>query len=278
VRFFGVVVLWCNLGVVLVRRCGVKVLVRVLVLLFLVGGCSAPPGPGRGRGVILLVDWRQGLMPMAALYDPPDFVLYGDGRAVVREERDSGVMKLVEYRLTPGRVSALFDEAVDAGLFSNQDYSLDVQVADGGSLVVMLRTVEREHLVKVGLPNPEEFGVRGDVAAFAESLQPSRWEDGDFSRPPTPYRPGRVAVTYDVVTTGAGEGGVPRVWPLTETESIQPRCVVLTGAAAAQAQVVGETVSQATLWRHGSTEFHAWVRPLLPDEADCRATEMRYLE
>lgn len=205
---------------------------------------------------------------------PPDFVLYGNGRAIVREERDSGVMKLVEYHLTPERVQALFDQADDAGLFDDEDYSTDARVADGGSLVLMLRTSEREHLAKVFLPNSEDPGARGEAAAFAESLVPARWAAGDFSRPPAPYRPDRVAVTYNIATENGND--TPRPWPLTETEPVQQRCVVLTGEAATQAQVTGETTTQVTLWRHGDTEFRAWIRPLLPDEADCRATRLRY--
>lgn len=242
----------------------------------LAAGCSTPPAPGRGDDVVLLADRQPGLMLPAEGYDPPHFVLYGDGRAIAREERDSGVMKLVEYHLTPERVQALFDEATEARLFTGEDYSLDAQVSDAGSLVIMLRTTEGEHLVKVGLPNPDDVGARGDAAAFAESLRPSEWESGDFSSPPTPYRPDRVALTYEVGTYRAGDDEVPRAWPLPETAPVQPRCVVLTGAAAERAQELGETVPRTTLWQHGETEFRAWVRPLLPDEADCRATERRY--
>ena len=251
-----------------------KVLWGFGALLLVVAGCAAPPEPGRGDGDILLADRRHGLLSSYEAYAPPDFVLYGDGRAVVREEPDSGVLKLVEYHLTPARVSALFSEAADAELFDGADYSSDAQVADGGSLVIMLRTEEREHLVKVGVPNPDDAGARGEAAAFAESLQPSRWAAGDFAEPPAPYRPGRVAVTYSVVYT---ESEVSRTWPVPETEPIQSRCVVLTGAAATQAQELGETVGRE-LWQHGGTAFYVWIRPLLPDETDCEATEMRYYE
>jgi hypothetical protein len=248
-------------------------------LLFLVVGCSAPaPEPGRGDGVILLADRRPGLAMMAEMYDPPDFILYGNGRAVAREERDSGVLKLVEYRLTPQRIRALFSEAADAELFDDEDYSLDAQVPDAASLVIMLRTAEREHLAKVVLPSPEDHGARGKAAVFAESLRPSRWAAGDFNRPPAPYQAGRVAVNYEIATDTTSGNDVPRAWPLPEAEPIEPRCVVLTGAAAARAQELGETVPRTTLWQHGSATFHAWVRPLLPDEADCRASERRYLE
>jgi hypothetical protein len=216
------------------------------------------------------------MLPMAAMYDPPDFVLYGNGRAVSREEQESGVMKLVEYRLTPERVSALFEEAAEAGLFDGADHSLDRQVPDGGSLVIMLRTEEREHVVKVPLPNPEDVGPRGEAATFAESLRPSEWAAEDFESPPRPYRPDEVAVTYATAATPE-EPDEPRTWPLPETEPIQPRCVVLTGTAARQAQKLGETSPQTTLWHHGETDFHAWIRPLLPDETDCRSTELRYL-
>ncbi len=36
------------------------------------------------------------------------------------------------------------------------------------------------------------------------------------------------------------------------------------------------TAPTNVLWRHGDVTFHAWVRPLLPDEADCRAGERRH--
>lgn len=252
---------------------GMRVLWGFGALLLVAAGCAAPPEPGRGDGVILLADRRQGLLPSYEAYAPPDFVLYGDGRAVVREESDLGVLKLVEYRLTPERVSALFGEAADAELFDGEDYELDRQVPDAGNLVIMLRTEEREHLIEVGLPNPDDSGARGEAAEFAESLQPSRWAAGDFAEPPAPYRPGRVAVTYTVADT---ESAVSRTWPVPETEPIQSRCVVLTGAAATHAQDLGETVGQE-LWQHGGTAFYAWIRPLLPDETDCEATKRRYL-
>lgn len=246
------------------------------VLLLLAAGCAAAPAPepGSGDGVILLADRRQGLLPMYEAYAPPDFVLYGDGRAIVREEPGSGTLELVEYRLTPERVSALFGEAADAGLFDGADYSLDAQAADAGSLVIMLRTGEREHLVKVTLPNPDDSGARGEAARFADSLRPSRWAAGDFAEPPAPYRPARVAVTYTVADT---ESAVSRAWPVPEKEPIQPRCVVLTGAAATQAQELGETVGR-TLWQHGGAAFYAEIRPLLPDETDCESTELRYTD
>jgi hypothetical protein len=251
--------------------------VRILLgtLLLLVAGCATPPTPGPGDDAILLADWRQGMVPMAAMYDPPDFVLYGNGRAVVREEAE--LMKLVEYRLTPERVSTLFEQATEAGLLEGADYSLDHQVPDGGSLVIMLRTEEREHVVKIHVPNPEDVGPRGEAAAFAESLHPWEWTAEDFESPPKPYRPDKVAVTYATAAAPA-EPDEPRTWPLPESEPIQPRCVVLTGPAAKQAQKLGETSPQTTVWHQGETDFHAWIRPLLPDETDCHATELRYLD
>jgi hypothetical protein len=101
---------------------------------------------------------------------------------------------------------------------------------------------------------------------------------GDFSGPPAPYRPGRVAVNYQISTETTRGNLRPREWPLSEQEAIQTRCVVLTGAAATWAQELGESVPMSQLWQHDGVEFHAWVRPLLPDEADCRATEWRYLD
>ena len=81
-------------------------------------------------------------------------------------------------------------------------------------------------------------------------------------------------MTYTVADT---ESAVSRTWPLPETEPVRSRCVVLTGATATQAQELGETVGR-TLWQHGGVAFYAWIRPLLPDETDCEATETRYLE
>jgi hypothetical protein len=214
------------------------------------------------------------------MYDPPDFVLYGNGRAIVREKREAGAMKLVEYRLTAERVQALFEEAADAELFDDEDYSLDAQVSDGGSLVIMLRTEEREHVIKIHLPSPDDSGARGEAAEFAQSLEPSRWAAGDFSGRPAPYRPDRVAVSYQVsadMATTSGNGA-PRRWALPEPEPIRPHCVVLTGATATRAQEIGESNPLTTRWQHDGVTFQAWIRPLLPDEEDCRATELRYLE
>jgi hypothetical protein len=53
---------------------------------------------------------------------------------------------------------------------------------------------------------------------------------------------------------------------------------VITGAAAAQIPELGRTAPWTTLWQHDDTTFHAWIRPLLPDETDCHASKRRYLE
>jgi hypothetical protein len=85
-------------------------------------------------------------------------------------------------------------------------------------------------------------------------------------------------VTYMITTGPRNEDDVLRPWPLPETEPIQDRCVVITGAAVARAPELGRTAPWTVLWQHDDTTFHAWLRPLLPDEADCRASKRRYLE
>jgi hypothetical protein len=173
--------------------------VAAAAVLVLAAGCAVPE-PGRGDGAVLLADQRRGMGPASDLYDAPDFVLYTDGRAIVTEQSDGEVPRLVEYHLTRDRVVALFEEADDAGLFDDADYALDEQVPDAGSLVIVLRTAEREHVAKIVLPDPEDSGARGDAAAFAGSLRPADWAAGDFTEPSAPYRPGQVAVVYEVVT------------------------------------------------------------------------------
>ncbi|HEX6357065.1 hypothetical protein [Actinophytocola sp.] len=250
-------------------------------LILLVAGCAPAPVPGRGDGVVLLVDWRGGLVPSYEVIDPPDFVLYGNGQAIVREDRDTDVLRLVEYRLTPERVQTLFEEAEDAGLFDDEDYSFDEQVPDGGTLMIVLRTEEREHVVEIPVPGLADSGARDDATEFAKSLTPSNWAASDFSRRSSPYRPGRVAVTYQVrepTATPSKYDTVPRRWPLAEPEPIHDGCVVLTGETATRAQEIGESRSRSTLWQHDGVEFHAWIRPLLPDEADCDEIEQRYFE
>jgi hypothetical protein len=248
-------------------------------LLLLMTGCSAPaatPKPGGGDDVILLADWWPELPTMATqadIHTPPDFVLYGNGRAIVREEHDADGLTLVEYRLTPRRVERLFEEAAAAGLFDEVDYSRDRLVLDRDTQLIMLRTAARTYTVDSLVPGSEDHGPRGKAFAFAESLQPSRWPHDDFSAPPTPYRPGRVAVTYWTTTATADSNDAPRAWPLPTGEPIQSGCVVLTGAAATQAQELAETAPRKTLWQHGDATFQAWVEPLFPDEADCLATD-----
>lgn len=241
----------------------------LLVLLVLLAGCAAP---SPGTGVILLADWRPGLAMMVEMYDPPDFVLYNDGRAIAREERDSGVLKLVEYHLTSQQIQDLFNSAAFASLFIDADYSLDQQVPDGGGLLLMLRTAEREHLIDVHFPSPSDFGARGTAATFAETLRPSQWPSSAFTRPPAPYRPGRVALTVSPFKSTPSEPLQP--WPGPDPK---PGCAVITGAAAAQLEELGAVSRRTTVWQSGSSTFHAWVRPLLPDEPDCEATRRRYL-
>ena len=244
----------------------------VLAALVLAAGCAAAPEPGRGDAAVLLADQRRGMGPASDRYDAPDFVLYADGRAIVAEPGDDDLPRLVEYHLTRDRVRALFEEADDAGLFDDADYALDEEVPDAGSLVLVLRTAEREHVAKIVLPDPDDSGARGDAAAFAGSLRPADWAASDFTAPSAPYRPGRVAVVYE---TGSTTTETPRPWPLTGPDTIEPGCAVLTGAAATRAQELGETEQPGVLWRHGEVTFRVKVRPLLPDEADCPAAERR---
>jgi hypothetical protein len=243
-----------------------------MAVLLLVAGCAVPE-PGRGGAAVLLADERRGMGPGSDRYDAPDFVLYADGRAIVAEAGPDDVPRLVEYHLTRDRVLALFYEADDAGLFDDADYALDEQVPDAGSLVVVARTAEREHVAKIVLPDPEDGGARGDAAAFAATLRPSGWAAGDFTEPSAPYRPGRVAVFYEVDTTATA---TPRSWPLSGQDPIEPGCAVLTGADATRVQELGETEQPGVLWRHGEVTFRVKVRPLLPDEADCPAAERRF--
>lgn len=249
-----------------------RILTILGTLLSLVG-CSTPPEPAGGEGYVLLADKRGGALSPIEAVDPPDFVLYGGGRAIA-PERDSEALRLVEYHLTPERVRELFEEADDAELFDDEDYSLDEQVPDAGSLLIVVRTEEREHLANVVLPDPDDFGARGDAAEFGETLDPATWAAGDFTEPAAPYRADRVTVTYSLGVSSAVNAR-PREWPLPETEPIESRCVVLTGAAAAEAQRLGESAARTTVWRHGEVTFLAWVRPLLPDEDDCEASRVR---
>lgn len=237
----------------------------------LAAGCSAPPAPAAGDGLVLLAHRHPGMAMSPEMFDPPDFVLYGDGLAIARDTDDRGVVRLTEYHLTPQRVNALFADADDADLFDDEDYRLDEQIADGGVLVVELRTAGTTHVVQVPAPSSDDFGARGEAAEFAESLAPHTWPAGDFTEPPAPYRPATVAVTYSIDPT-LDTPASP--WPLPAPTA--DGCVLLTGPAATLAQETGETTGRMTAWRHGDTTFHAWVRPLLPDETDCADTTIRH--
>lgn len=125
-----------------------------------------------------------------------------------------------------------------------------------------------------GVAQPRRRGAHGAAARLAQSLQPSRRAADDFSQPPAPYRPGPVAVTFN--DSAVNRDQMAMAWPLSGVEPIRSGCVVLTGMAAEQAQALGEIVTRTGAAAARNANFHAWVRPLLPDETDCRATERHY--
>lgn len=217
--------------------------------------------------VLSVQEWQENPAPPTEEAALPEVSLYGDGRMIVATAQSGALQTAREYRLTPGKLRAVYRQAARAGLTRGCDFSGDV--LDGAGMVITVHTGRGPQKTTVKVPWGRRSGTSGKVVGFRRSLDPAHWPARDFSVPPRPYQVDRLAV----LPVAALEGPT-RPWPITEVNIQGTRlCTVLRGQRRQEADVLARRVSPATRWTRGGQAFCVVFRPLLPNEPDCSALE-----
>jgi hypothetical protein len=212
----------------------------------------------------LVLRWRLtgGIAGIGGNGTPPDFSLYGDGRAIAPEKGTPGSLR--EYRLKSGVVRRLTDDARAAGLDNPRRLNAPGGVVDALTLEITFGSAQ------TFIMYPE---ARDDPAVrLWKRLDPTRWAAGEQAAPARPYVPERMAVLAEPAPPG-GNGGRATPWPLTPldrgVERPAGRCVIVSGRDATAATRLSRTATPQTRWRSGDKVHLAQFRPLLPDEHTC---------
>jgi hypothetical protein len=167
----------------------------VFVLVLILAGCgradrAAHRPPSDGATPIVLVKRGGGLAPPAAQWALPDYVLTGDGTAILRADDQGIVLSARQRRLSTAQIDDLFRRAGDADLFEPRTYPRNV--VDGSTLVVRVTSTTGRYVTQVRQPVPGERGDRGRVAAFADTASTLGEPAGDY-----PLRRAAVLVVVD---------------------------------------------------------------------------------
>ncbi|MBC6459292.1 hypothetical protein [Actinomadura sp. HBU206391] len=232
---------------------------------------SSPAGAPAADGAAprfadqLVLRWRLtgGLAGRGAPSTPPDFSLYGDGRAIAADRETAPALR--EYRLTPVAHERLLQDARAIGL--DRPRRLDQPgVADAFTLSISFGRAET-HVVVAG------SGESDPAVRFArERLDPRRWAEGDQRGAARPYEPERLALLASEVHPADGQRSAAR-WPLGPIGRGVPaagaRCAVVSGPDVAAATRLSRTARPGTRWLSGGRTYVIRLRPLLPDERTC---------
>ncbi|MCW2914090.1 MAG: putative secreted protein [Actinomycetia bacterium] len=204
----------------------------------------------------------------------PEFSLYGDGRAIAPKERLGGsAAQPMEYRLTSAALQRLIDDAYATGL--DRSRTVDRQgVADATYLKLTFTAggkTATTRVIEVGTENdPAEQFWRQRL--HAQGNGPG-WPKTDLMSDPAPYKPARLAVlaVESVQTTGTQ----PTNWPLGRLDRGEPvgvgLCTLFTGHELDRATRLFHGAAPDARWLSGGKIYTLRVRPLLPDEQNCRA-------
>lgn len=226
------------------------------------------------------------------LSDFPTFVLFGDGRLFTSEfdrTRPPAVPPVEIRRITQEGIDAMVAGARQVRLDEPEDEFGFPGITDVATTYFTLRTEGKESLSSVyalgfttpGAPVDEEVWQRRlDVQSFHQRMfEPEEWLPEGSVGEAEEYSPdGYLLFTDHVGNLGDLPPGEPPppAWPagLSEgspvpgPEGSDTTCALVTPAEA-QRLIDGTTEGSPPTWRLGDRIIGAYLRPLLPDEADC---------
>jgi hypothetical protein len=238
-------------------------LIAVLILTACSHGDTAQHRPpGDGTSPIVLVKRQTALSPAGARWALPDFVLLGDGTAIVAADSQGIVLSARKRRLSDAQIAELFQRGDDAGLFDSRTYRRET--VDGSTLVVTITSATGRYVTEVEQPVRGEGGDRGRVAAFARTAPTLGEPAGD-------YEPRRAAV---LVVASNDDTTDVRPWPLPTPLSAMPGaparpCLVVDGDRIPPLLALAGGATSRTRWATDGQRLALLVRPLLPYENAC---------
>jgi hypothetical protein len=234
-------------------------LLAALLVLLTPAACASPARPPAGAGDPLIrVDLLVSMAPPAQRWKVPDFVLLGDGTALVQGPDQGTVLTAQRRTLTGREVADLYRRAGAADLFRSHRYRMDV--LDGSALRVSVVSDSGRHETVVEQPG-DAHGRRGRVARFADAAARAGKPAGAFAAD-------RIAV---LLVGEYGDATDVRPWPLAGTSS----CQVLAGTQMEALLATVRTATTGTRWSAGGRALSLVVRPLLPYERNCAAISGR---
>ena len=259
------------------RRLLISGALAVFTMAGLLGLCYhytwwGPEPPGDPGALVLRIRFVKG-MGSPADRPVPDISVYGDGRVVVTAidlARSPAREVVRDQRLTPVAYRRVYRDARLAGLAESRTFDSEQRLLDGGPTVITLLAGGRRHVSTV---QAGAGGVRvWMINRLADHLR--SLPDHDLVRPPTTYRPARMAILAWQAPEGHSPDSGTRVTPWTLpplTAGHQPTCTLLAGDDAEAAARLAGSAPPNTQWRSGPNLYAVLFRPLLPDETDCTA-------
>ena len=239
---------------------------------------SAEAFPTGAHQLVLRMDYRPGFARVPENAPLPAFSLYGDGRIVVADQDPNapaspgGWQRARELRTDPAGVQRLLAAARAAGLVNAPESSGSPPTAPDAPATrfLLLDDNGQRHSITGGVPGAES-GALGEL--FRALSDPADWLGESRT---TPYRADALAVLRrDESSPVPGA----QQWPLgslafpgTRLGSGQRAmtCTVLRGEPAATLTAKAAGTAQYSQWTDGQHTATLELRPLLPDENDCR--------
>ncbi|HEY3681630.1 MAG TPA: hypothetical protein VGL93_01240 [Streptosporangiaceae bacterium] len=222
------------------------------------GPAGAHSTPQPFSGMELARRTEGGLAPVMLPYRPPDFAVFGDGRAV--ETDPYRPMRARIATLTSTARARLVSGAYDNGLDHARRIRSDLRVADGQTVTLWFRRAT----------TTIEPGADTRVRSFGDELAFDRIARRDMRIPPRPYAPGRVAV---IAVPLPSPPRTARAWPLAAPQPTPELrgtpCRTYTGAAAERAGRLLDHPTPPRYWRAGGRVLRLVAYPLLPGETRC---------
>ncbi|WDZ83725.1 hypothetical protein [Micromonospora cathayae] len=287
----------------MIRRSGRLAIVPLLVLL---GTACAQQGGATGAGkpdaaapsypadaLVFRMGQVGGFVTPAALASRlPEVSVYGDGRVIVQGPVTLAYPGPALPNLRVGSIAAAeVENLVALAREHGVDGGTDVgspSVADAPSTsFTLLGANGVEHLEvpalgeatdAVGGLTPDQRSARAELRTFVESLTspsgPLAAVQGEQARP---YLPTVVAAVAEAWVPDGAVGGQPEVrWPGPTlpgdelTANLGLGCVTVTGDGVRTVLAAAADANAATPWTSDGRRWRLTLRPLLPDETDCR--------
>jgi len=266
-------------------------------------GSSGPAGiayPTGASDLVLRLRYVGGFVaPAAHLVDLPVISVYGDGTVIVPGPQIAifpgpALPNLQRATITPAGMQLLLEAARDAGLLGpDAHYDLG-GIMDASSAEFTVNADGSVHTISAyalmessGSPQGQDAAVaeaRSKLARFQAQLGSLEGLLGGELGSWSPYEADAVQL---LVSAGApdnqGLGQLPIAWPLstplaTFGEALPDlfqgqRCGVVTGDDVALLMPSLQKANALTPWTDGGTAYGLIVRPLLPGEEGCQATQ-----